>query len=100
MTAAALAVHAFLRLEVQQRDDPSGVPRHNFRAARYPGEVSRALRHAPSQLWRTFSANHVGQIVAAADFFVVPSANCRLFVLCLLNSPTLLTLLKLRPTTG
>ncbi|MGH9384438.1 MAG: integrase core domain-containing protein [Vicinamibacterales bacterium] len=38
----------------------------------------------PSQTWRTFLANHVHQI-AAADFFVVPTATCRLlFVLVLL----------------
>jgi putative transposase len=38
----------------------------------------------PSQSWRTFLANHVEQIVAA-DFFVVPTATCRLlFVLVLL----------------
>lgn len=38
----------------------------------------------PSQAWRTFLANHVQQI-AAADFFVVPTATCRLlFVLVIL----------------
>ena len=38
----------------------------------------------PSQTWRTFLENHVGQIVAA-DFFVVPTVSCRLvFVLVLL----------------
>jgi putative transposase len=38
----------------------------------------------PSQTWRTFLTNHVGQIVAA-DFFVVPTATYRLlFVLVLL----------------
>jgi transposase InsO family protein len=38
----------------------------------------------PSQSWRTFLANHVQQ-VAAADFFVVPTATCRLlFVLVIL----------------
>ena len=38
-------------------------------------------RQPPSQTWRTFLANHVGQVVAA-DFFVVPTAPCRLlFVL-------------------
>jgi hypothetical protein len=31
----------------------------------------------PSQTWRTFLANHVQQLVAA-DFFVVPTATCRL----------------------
>jgi len=39
---------------------------------------------SPSQSWRTFLANHVTQI-AAADFFVVPTATCRLlFVLVIL----------------
>jgi putative transposase len=39
----------------------------------------------PSQTWRTFLTNHVHQIVAA-DFFVVPTATCRLlFVLVLLS---------------
>ena len=38
----------------------------------------------PSQTWRTFLANHLEQI-AAADFFVVPTATCRLlFVLVIL----------------
>jgi hypothetical protein len=38
----------------------------------------------PSQTWRTFLTNHVQQI-AAADFFVVPTATCRLlFVLVIL----------------
>lgn len=41
-------------------------------------------RQPPSQTWRTFLANHVGQIVAA-DFFVVPTATGRLlFVLVML----------------
>ena len=41
-------------------------------------------RRPPSQTWRTFLRNHVGQIVAA-DFFVVPTATYRLlFVLVLL----------------
>ena len=40
-------------------------------------------RQPPSQTWRTFLANHIGQVVAA-DFFVVPTATCRLlFVLVL-----------------
>jgi putative transposase len=38
----------------------------------------------PSQSWRTFLKNHLHQI-AAADFFVVPTATCRLlFVLVIL----------------
>ncbi len=41
-------------------------------------------RRPPSQTWRTFLANHIGQIVAA-DFFVVPTATGRLlFVLVIL----------------
>src|SRR5712691_9402936 len=41
-------------------------------------------RQPPSQTWRTFLRNHIGQIVAA-DFFVVPTVTCRLvFVLVLL----------------
>ena len=41
-------------------------------------------RQPPSQTWRTFLTNHVGQIVAA-DFFVVPTATGRLlFVLVML----------------
>jgi putative transposase len=41
-------------------------------------------RRPPSQTWRTFLTNHVHQIVAA-DFFVVPTATCRLlFVVVIL----------------
>jgi putative transposase len=41
-------------------------------------------RQPPSQTWRTFLRNHLGQIVAA-DFFVVPTVTYRLlFVLVLL----------------
>jgi putative transposase len=41
-------------------------------------------RQPPSQTWRTFSRNHISQIVAT-DFFVVPTATYRLlFVLVLL----------------
>src|SRR5881396_1888284 len=44
----------------------------------------RHRRSPPSQTWRTFLRNHVGQITAA-DFFVVPTATCRLlFVLVML----------------
>ena len=49
-------------------------------AAKYMGR----RRQPPSQTWRTFLENHIGQIVAA-DFFVVPTATYRLlFVLVLL----------------
>jgi transposase InsO family protein len=38
----------------------------------------------PSQTWRSFLRNHLGQMMAA-DFFVVPTATCRLlFVLIVL----------------
>jgi putative transposase len=41
-------------------------------------------RQPPSQTWRAFLQNHIGQIVAA-DFFVVPTATYRLlFVLVLI----------------
>jgi putative transposase len=41
-------------------------------------------RRPPSQTWHTFLANHIGQVMAA-DFFVVPTATCRLlFVLVIL----------------
>jgi transposase InsO family protein len=41
-------------------------------------------RRPPSQTWRTFLANHAGQIMAA-DFFVVPTVTYRLlFVLVIL----------------
>jgi putative transposase len=41
-------------------------------------------RRPPSQSWRTFLANHIGQIMAA-DFFVVPTATYRLlFVLVII----------------
>ena len=47
-------------------------------------EIHGTPRSAPSQTWRTFLRNHIGQIVAA-DFFVVPTATYRLlFVLVLL----------------
>jgi putative transposase len=37
-------------------------------------------RRPPSQTWHTFLANHIGQVMAA-DFFVVPTATCRLLFL-------------------
>jgi hypothetical protein len=44
-------------------------------------------RKPPSQTWRTFLANHQAQIVAA-DFFVVPTATCRLLfaLVCLAHA--------------
>lgn len=40
-------------------------------------------RKPPSQSWRTFLANHVGEI-AAIDFFTVPTVTCRIFCCCLI----------------
>jgi len=41
-------------------------------------------RQPPSQTWRSFLRNHLAQMMAA-DFFVVPTATCRLlFVLIVL----------------
>ena len=58
--------------QLSQRERVYG--RHNLPRRRRP----------PSQTWRTFLCNHVGQIVAA-DFLVVPTATYRLlFVLVLL----------------
>src|SRR5262249_25675649 len=46
--------------------------------------IGRRGGKPPSQTWRTFLANHLQQL-AAADFFVVPTATCRLlFVLVIL----------------
>ena len=48
------------------------------------GKYMVRRRRPPSQTWRTFLANHVGQVMAA-DFFVAPTATYRLlFVLVLL----------------
>jgi hypothetical protein len=61
-----------------------GPPRIHGELLKLGIDVSRATvarylgrrRHPPSQTWRTFLRNHVGQIVAA-DFFVVPTATYR-----------------------
>jgi putative transposase len=69
-----------------------GAPRVHGELLKLGIEVSQATvakymarRHQPpSQTWRTFLRNHIGQIVAA-DFFVVPTVTFRLlFVLVLL----------------
>ena len=69
-----------------------GAPRIHGELLKLGLKVSQAtvakymVRHQrpPSPTWRTFLANHVHQLVAA-DFFVVPTATCRLlFVLVLL----------------
>ena len=75
------------------RDNPLwGAPRIHGELLKLGMDVSQAsvakymMRRdrPPSQTWRTFLKNHVQQI-AAADFFVVPTATCRLlFVLVIL----------------
>jgi len=69
-----------------------GAPRIHGELLKLGIDVSQATvakymarrRRPPSQRWRTFLANHVNQIMAA-DFFVVPTATCRLlFVLVIL----------------
>jgi hypothetical protein len=71
---------------------PAGAPRVHGELRKLGIDVCQATvkkhmgrqRRPPSQTWRTFLTNHLGQIVAA-DFFVVPTATCRiLFVLVLL----------------
>jgi putative transposase len=69
-----------------------GAPRIHGELPKVGIDVSQATvakymvrhRRPPSQTWPTFLANHLGQIMAA-DFFVVPTATCRLlFVLVIL----------------
>jgi hypothetical protein len=60
-----------------------GAPRIHGEVLKLGVNVSQATvakymacpRRPPSQTWRTFLANHLDQI-AAADFFVVPTATC------------------------
>ena len=76
------------------RENPLwGAPRIHGELLKLGMQVSQATvakylartARPPSQSWRTFLANHVQQI-AAADFFVVPTATCRLlFVLVILG---------------
>jgi len=76
------------------RDNPLwGAPRIHGELMKLGVNVSQATvakylgrrgAKPPSQAWRTFLANHLRQL-AAADFFVVPTATCRLlFVLVIL----------------
>jgi hypothetical protein len=47
--------------------------------------VSRILRRPPTQTWKTFLHNHVGQLVSI-DFFTVPTVTMRvLFVFIVLE---------------
>jgi hypothetical protein len=55
---------------------------------------------AHAYTWRTFLANHIGQIVAA-DFFVVPTATGRLlFVLVLLAHHVICCAIRGQPQLG
>src|SRR5712691_5114191 len=87
----AADVRALIR-RMAQENPLWGAPRIHGELLKLGLEVSQATvakymprrPTPPSQTWRTFLANHVQQI-AAADFFVVPTATCRLlFVLVLL----------------
>ena len=47
--------------------------------------ILRTIEHPPSQTWKTFLKNHIGEIVAA-DFFTVPTVRMRvLFVFLVLG---------------
>jgi len=85
-------VRALIR-NMSQANSLWGAPRIHGELLKLGLDVSQATvakympRRAtpPSQTWRTFLANHLQQI-AAADFFVVPTATCRLlFVLVILS---------------
>jgi hypothetical protein len=64
-----------------------GAPRIHGELVKLGIDVSQATvatymvrhRRPPSQTWRTFLANHIGQGMAA-DFFVVPDGDVPLFV--------------------
>jgi hypothetical protein len=68
-----------------------GAPRIHGELLKLGIDVSQATvakytvrrRQPPSQTWRTFLRNHIGQIVAA-DFFVVPTATYRLLFVSVL----------------
>jgi hypothetical protein len=71
---------AALQLEILALRDQLEIVQHSTAA----GAAIACRRPPPSQTWRMFLRNHVGQIVAA-DFFVVPTVTYRLlFVLVLL----------------
>jgi putative transposase len=94
----SLSVPADIRTLIRtmaQANPRRGAPRIHGELSKLEIEVCQATvakymgprRQPPSQTWRTFLRNHVGQIVAA-DFFVVPMVTYRLlFVLVLLDRP-------------
>jgi transposase InsO family protein len=84
-------VRALIRT-ISQMNPLWGAPRIHGELLKLGIDVSQATvakymgcrRQPPSQTWRAFLANHIGQVMAA-DFFVVPTATCRvLFVLVIL----------------
>ena len=89
--AAAPEVRALIR-RMATANPLWGAPRIHGELQKFGIPVSQATvakdmprrDKPPSQPWRTFLANHVGQIMAA-DFFVVPTVTYRLlFVLVIL----------------
>jgi transposase InsO family protein len=80
-------------IRTMSQTNPSwGAPRIHGELLKLGMDVSQATvakymvrrRQPPSQTGRTFLGNHIGQVMAA-DFFVVPTATCRLlFVLVIL----------------
>jgi len=89
--AVAADVRALIR-SMSETNPLWGAPRIHGELLKLGLDVSQATvakymtrrTTPPSQTWRTFLSNHVQQI-AAADFFVVPTATCRLlFVLVIL----------------
>ena len=89
--AVAADIRALIR-SMSETNPLWGAPRIHGELLKLGLDVSQATvakymaRRAapPSQTWRLFLANHLDQI-AAADFFVVPTATCRLlFVLVIL----------------
>jgi len=58
---------------------------HSWRTEEARNRVLRTVRRPPSQSWRTFLQNHVGEIVAV-DFFTVPTIRLRvLFVFLIIE---------------
>ena len=80
--SAAQEVRALIR-RIAQENPLWGAPRIHGELLKLGVQVSQATvakylgRRVPSQAWRTFLTNHMKQL-AAADFFVVPTATYRL----------------------
>jgi len=86
------AVATDVRTLISETNPVWGAPRIHGELSKLGFDLSQAtvakymIRRAtpPAQTWRAFLTNHVQQI-AAADFFVAPTATCRLlFVLVIL----------------